>query len=129
MQTTVSAPSLTSADLKAHLHDIQDNVVAPILMRYGRHIFLKFIDGAKARQWLRSMVKRVNAQQPEHGTRFTVNVGFTYDFNQRNASAIKIKRRIFQVNLMQAFTRVLLHMYPVQPDVLFYIHYFNSNKS
>lgn len=40
--------SLTAADLKNNLHDIQDNVVAPILMRYGRHIFLKFNDGAKA---------------------------------------------------------------------------------
>jgi Dyp-type peroxidase family len=79
MQTAVSVQSLTSADLKAHLHDIQDNVVAPILMRYGRHIFLKFIDGAKARQWLREMVKRVNARQQEHGTRFTVNIGFTYE--------------------------------------------------
>src|ERR1700756_4330861 len=79
MQTAVSAQSLTSADLKAHLHDIQDNVVTPILMRYGRHIFLKFIDGAKTREWLREMVKHVNARQEEHGTRFTVNIGFTYE--------------------------------------------------
>jgi len=78
MATLSSAQSLTSADLKDNLHDIQDNVVAPILMRYGRHIFLKFIDGAKAREWLRNMVKRVNARQEEHGTRFTVNIGFTY---------------------------------------------------
>jgi len=79
MATLSSAQSLTSADLKDNLHDIQDNVVAPILMRYGRHIFLKFIDGAKARGWLRNMVKRVNARQEEHGTRFTVNIGFTYE--------------------------------------------------
>ncbi len=79
MATLSSAQSLTSADLKDNLHDIQDNVVAPILMRYGRHIFLKFIDGAKAREWLRNMVKRVNARQEEHGTRFTVNIGFTYE--------------------------------------------------
>ncbi|RPJ50090.1 MAG: Dyp-type peroxidase, partial [Acidobacteria bacterium] len=29
--------------------------------------------------WLRNMVKRVNARQEEHGTRFTVNIGFTYE--------------------------------------------------
>jgi Dyp-type peroxidase family len=77
--TLVSAHSLTSADLRDNLHDIQDNVVAPILMRYGRHIFFKFIDGAKARGWLRDMVKRVNTRSQEHGTRFTVNIGFTYE--------------------------------------------------
>ena len=48
-------------------------------MRYGRHIFVKFNDGAKARAWLRNMFKRVNARQEEHGTRFTVNIGFTYE--------------------------------------------------
>jgi hypothetical protein len=53
MPTLASAQSLTSADLKDNLYDIQDNVVTPILMRYGRRIFLKFIDGAKAREWLR----------------------------------------------------------------------------
>ena len=52
MPNLTSAQSLTSADLKANLHDIQDNVVAPILMRYGRHIFPKLIDSAKARAWL-----------------------------------------------------------------------------
>ena len=70
--------SLTSADLKDNLPDIQDNVVAPILMRYGRHIFVKFRDGAKARAWLRNMFKRVNARQQAHETCFTVNIGFTY---------------------------------------------------
>jgi hypothetical protein len=79
MQILTSAQSLTSADLKDNLHDIQDNVVTPILMRYGRHIFFKFIDGAKARTWLRDMVKRVNTRSQEHGTRFTVNIGFTYE--------------------------------------------------
>jgi Dyp-type peroxidase family len=79
MPTPMSAQSLTSADLKDNLHDIQDNVVAPILMRYGRHIFFKFVDGAQARDWLRNMIKRVNARQQEHGTRFTVNIGFTYE--------------------------------------------------
>src|ERR1700756_1871983 len=79
MQTAVSAQSLTSADLKANLHDIQDNVVAPILMRYGRHIFLKFLDGAQARAWLRDMVKRVNAREQERGTRCTIDIGFTYE--------------------------------------------------
>ena len=79
MLALTPARTLTSADLKDNLHDIQDNVVAPILMRYGRHIFLKFNDGAKARAWLRNMFKRVNARPKEHGTRFTVNIGFTYE--------------------------------------------------
>ena len=78
MSTSPSARSLTAADLKDNLHDIQDNVVAPILMRYGRNIFLKFTDGAKARGWLRTSVKRVNARQEERGTRFTLNIGFTH---------------------------------------------------
>ncbi|THK35775.1 Dyp-type peroxidase [Ensifer sp. MPMI2T] len=73
-----SQPGLTSADLKANLHDIQDNIVTPILMRYGRHIFLKFNDEAKSRAWLRNMFQHVNAREREHGTRFTVNIGFTY---------------------------------------------------
>ncbi len=42
MQTFGSVQALTAADLKGNLHDIQDNVVAPILMRYGRHIFVNF---------------------------------------------------------------------------------------
>ncbi len=79
MTTATSKQSLTSADLMDNLHDIQDNVVAPILLRYGRHIFFKFIDGAKGRAWLRNMFKRVNARGEEHGTRFTVNIGFTYE--------------------------------------------------
>ena len=79
MPTLTSAQTLTAADLKDNLHDIQDNIVTPILMPYGRHIFLKFLDGAKARTWLRDMIKRVNARQEEHGTRFTVNIGFTYE--------------------------------------------------
>lgn len=79
MQTLVSPRSLTAADLKDNLHDIQDNVVSPILMRYGRHIFFKFTDSVKARSWLRQMIKRVNARQQEHGNRFTVNIGFTFE--------------------------------------------------
>ena len=79
MLALTPARTLTSADLKDNLHDIQDNVVAPILMRYGRHIFVKFNDGAKARAWLRNMFKRVNARPKEHGTCFTVNIGFTYE--------------------------------------------------
>ena len=74
-----SKGTLTAADLKSQLPDIQDNVVAPILMRYGRHIFWKFGDGAKARAWLRQLRERVNANRDEHGARFTVNVGFTYE--------------------------------------------------
>ncbi len=79
MRVLGSQPGLTSADLAANLHDIQDNVVTPILMRYGRHIFFKFNDGAKGRAWLRNLVKYVNTRRAEHGTRFTVNVGFTYE--------------------------------------------------
>jgi Dyp-type peroxidase family len=79
MRTLTLSRSLTAADLKHNLRDIQDNVVAPILMRYGRHIFLKFTDSAKARAWLRNMLRRVNARCEEHGTRFTVNIGFTYE--------------------------------------------------
>jgi Dyp-type peroxidase family len=79
MSTQTSRQCLTGADLKDNLRDIQDNVVAPILMRYGRHIFVKFNDGAKGRAWLGNMCKRVNARPEEHGTRFTVNIGFTYE--------------------------------------------------
>ena len=79
MSTLTPAAGLKAADLKQNLHDIQDNVVAPILMRYGRHLFLKFHDGAKARAWLRNIFELVNARQAEHGTRFTVNIGFTYE--------------------------------------------------
>jgi deferrochelatase/peroxidase EfeB len=79
MLALTPARTLTSADLKDNLHDIQDNVVAPILMRYGRHLFVKFNDGMKARVWLRSMFKRVNARSKEHGKCFTVNIGFTYE--------------------------------------------------
>lgn len=79
MQALTSIQSLSAADLKANLDDIQDNVVSPILMRYGRHIFLKFLDAAKGRDWLGDMVKRVNAKEQEHGTRFTVNIGFTFE--------------------------------------------------
>src|ERR1700758_4264814 len=79
MLDRTSAQSLTSADLKDNLNDIQDNVVAPILLRYGRHVFVNFNDGPSARAWLRSMFKRVNARPQEHGTQFTVNIGFTYE--------------------------------------------------
>src|SRR6478736_1211520 len=80
MATLTTSRTLTAADLKDNLHDIQDNVVTPILMRYGRHIFVKFHDGAKARTWLRELFERVNAREQEHaGGRFTVNIGFTYE--------------------------------------------------
>ena len=78
MDAIVSARGLRAADLKDNLRDIQDNVAAPILMRYGRHMFFKFSDGAKARAWLRKIFKRVNARSEEHKTRFTVNIGFTH---------------------------------------------------
>jgi hypothetical protein len=58
MSAPTSSGSLTGADLADNLHDIQDNVVEPILMRYGRHIFVKFHDGEKARAWLRAAAKR-----------------------------------------------------------------------
>src|SRR6201997_565952 len=79
MSTIASVQSLTAADLKDNVRDIQDNVGAPILMRYGRHIFFKFLEGANARKWLSNMFNRVNTRQCEHGTRFTVNIGFTYE--------------------------------------------------
>ena len=79
MLALTPAQTLRSADLKDNLRDIQDNIVSPILMRYGQHIFIKFNDGAKARAWLRNMLERVNARPQEHGTRFTVNIGFTYE--------------------------------------------------
>lgn len=78
MSTRATQRSVTAAQLKDHLHDIQENVVTPIFLRYGRHIFMKFNDGDKGRAWLRSMFKRVNARQQEHGTRFTINIGFTH---------------------------------------------------
>src|ERR1700756_4831218 len=79
MSIQSSMRCLTASDLKDNLRDIQDNVVAWILMRYGRHIFLKFNDGGKGRAWLRNMFKCVNARPEEHGTKFTVNIGFTYE--------------------------------------------------
>lgn len=79
MPTLTSQRTLRAADVKDNLHDIQDNILAPILMRYGRHIFLKFGDGTQARAWLRNMLNRVNARQEERGSRFTVNIGFTYE--------------------------------------------------
>ncbi len=79
MNAQNSPRCLTAADLRENLRDIQDNVVMPILMRYGRHLFLKFSDGAKGRAFLRNMLKRVNARPEEHGTKFTVNVGFTFE--------------------------------------------------
>jgi Dyp-type peroxidase family len=78
--TELGAPALTAADLSDQLHDVQDNVVTPILMRYGRHIFVKFNDGTRARAWLRDLFARVNAREQEHDAgRFTVNIGFTYE--------------------------------------------------
>src|ERR1700741_126658 len=79
MSTLAAVQSLTAADLKDNVRDIQDNVVAPILMRYGRHIFFKFLEGTNARKWLSNMFNRVNARQQEHGTGFTVNIAFTYE--------------------------------------------------
>ena len=79
MSTPTPSRSLSAADLKDNCHDIQDNVVSWILMRYGRHIFLKFGDGTKGRAWLRNMFNCVNARPEEHGIRYTVNIGFTYE--------------------------------------------------
>jgi len=79
MDIRASTRSLRAADLKDNLGDIQDNVVTPILMRYGRHVFVRFNDGAKARAWLRNMATCVNAHREEHGTRFSINIGFTYE--------------------------------------------------
>jgi Dyp-type peroxidase family len=89
MAAIVSGRSLRAADLKDNLNDIQDNVVAPILMRYGRHVFFNFNDGAGGRAWLRNMFKRVNARREAHGTRFTVNIGFTH----RGLKALGLSQR------------------------------------
>jgi Dyp-type peroxidase family len=89
MAAVASASSLRAADLKDNLHDIQDNVVTPILMRYGHHVFFAFNDGAKARAWLGNMFKRVNARREEHGTQFTVNIGFTH----RGLTALGLSQR------------------------------------
>jgi Dyp-type peroxidase family len=78
MSTLAAGRGLAAADLKDQLHDIQDNVVAPILMRYGRHIFVKFGAGPYARRWLRNMFDCVNVRREAHGTHFTVNIGFTW---------------------------------------------------
>ncbi|MBU2663874.1 hypothetical protein KOI35_10275 [Actinoplanes bogorensis] len=64
---------LTAADLKGELDDIQPNVVTPIKMRCGRHIFVHFDDGEAARRWLAAMLEA--ARRPEH---FTINLGLTY---------------------------------------------------
>ena len=66
MSAPTSSGSLTGADLKDNLGDIQDNIVTPILMRYGRHIFLKFHDGAKAARGCAACVKRVNVRWEQH---------------------------------------------------------------
>jgi deferrochelatase/peroxidase EfeB len=47
-------------------------------MRYGRHVFVVY-RRRRARAWLRNMFDRVNARREEHGIRFTVNIGFTYE--------------------------------------------------
>lgn len=79
MDTNTTVKSLTSAELQNNLHDIQDNVVTPIFMRYGRHLFIKFNAGEKGRALLRNLYARINARQEQHGTRFTINIGFTYE--------------------------------------------------
>ena len=68
MDTNATVKSLTSAELQNNLHDIQDNVVTPIFMRYGRHLFIKFNDGAKGRALLRTLYARSKARQERHGT-------------------------------------------------------------
>ena len=79
MDTNPPLKTLTSAELKENLHDIQDNVATPVFMRYGRHLFLKFNDGAKGRALMQKLLKRINAREQQHGIRFTINVGFTYE--------------------------------------------------
>ena len=80
MSSSPPSRTLRAADLKDNLADIQDNVVTPILLRYGRNIFVKFTDGAKGRTWLGHLFTRVNARQREHdAVAFTVNIGFTYE--------------------------------------------------
>jgi hypothetical protein len=59
MLAPTPARTLTFADLKQNLQDIQDNVLVPILMRYGRHVFLNFNNGAEGRTWLCNMFRHV----------------------------------------------------------------------
>ena len=69
-----------SDKLTDHKANIQDNVITPILMRYGRSLFIDFTDGAKARALLKKLTDLVaNARQERRGDEaFTVNIGFTY---------------------------------------------------
>ena len=71
---------IPSAELKANLGQIQDNMIKPIKMRHGRHIFLRFTDRDKALSWLKAMIETVaTALQEKRGEdRFTVNIGFTH---------------------------------------------------
>ena len=79
MINTTPLRTLAATELKRNLDDIQDNIATPIFMRYGRHVFFKFNDGAKGRAWMQRLFKRVNAREQEHGTRFTINIGFTFE--------------------------------------------------
>jgi Dyp-type peroxidase family len=72
--------SLTAVDLHDNLQDIQDNIVTPILKKYGRHIFVMFTDSANARAWLGDLFERVNARRlQDDDCSFTVNIGFTHE--------------------------------------------------
>jgi Dyp-type peroxidase family len=113
MSTGASPRSLTAADVKDNLRDVQDNVMEPILLRYGRHIFVKVNDGAKGRAWLRGLFTRVNSrrQEHEHG-RFTVNIGFTYE----GLKALGLSRRSLD-SFPEAFRVGMQGRAPVVGDV------------
>jgi hypothetical protein len=52
---------VTSAGLKDNLPDIQANVVSPSLMRHGASHLLQLVNGPIARDWLRDLLERANA--------------------------------------------------------------------
>ena len=72
--------AIPSKDLHEHKDNIQDNIITPIRMRYGRSLFVDFADGSRARAWLERAVERVaTARQERRGDdAFTANIGFTH---------------------------------------------------
>jgi hypothetical protein len=53
MHKLTALRSPTAADLKDHLHDIQEDVVTPVFMQHGRHAFLKAHRWRQGAVWLR----------------------------------------------------------------------------
>ena len=53
MKTLTALRTPTAADLKEDLHDIEDDVVTPIVMHHGRQAFLKAHRWRQGAIWLR----------------------------------------------------------------------------